>query len=175
MSDKGEPPPTRRKPPDRRPSVLDRPLMERDLLAPDKSRVLPAYSQIPRRKGSPPATGVALGASGAEPPPIAKPAPLPRRNIASRRCTPPELEEEDLQEEKRLKAGSDSVSESASASTSASTSKDTPTPPRKQPVTRHNSPPESPYPTTSPTCMQSEMQDFGEQYPEGEKPSDSTS
>ncbi|CAG5009655.1 unnamed protein product [Parnassius apollo] len=88
MSEKGEPPPTRRKPPDRQPGVLDRPLMERDLLAPEKSRVLPAYSQIPRRKGSPPATGVALGASRTEPLPIAEPAPLSRRNIASRRRTP---------------------------------------------------------------------------------------
>ncbi|CAG4952232.1 unnamed protein product, partial [Parnassius apollo] len=91
--------------------VLDRPLMERDLLAPEKSRVLPSCSQIPKRKESPPATGVTLGAIGAEPPPIAEPAPLPRRNIASRIRTPSELEEEDLQEEKRLKAGSDSVFE----------------------------------------------------------------
>ncbi|CAG5029453.1 unnamed protein product [Parnassius apollo] len=129
MLDKGEPPPTRRKPPDRHPGVLDRPLMERDLFAPDRSRILPPISHIPKRKGSSPATGTALGTSGAEPPPSAEPAPLPRRNLASRRRTPPEIDNEELQEERRLKA-------------SATTTTNTPTPLQKQPVTRDNSPPD---------------------------------
>ncbi|CAK1597152.1 unnamed protein product [Parnassius mnemosyne] len=170
MSDKGEPPPTRRKPPDRRPGVLDRPLMERDLFAPERSRVLPPYSQLPRRIGSIPAPGAALGAGEAVSSPSAELAPLPRRSLASRRRTPPEIEQDQLQEEKRLRAGSDSLSDSASPSASA-------TPPEiqaPQPVVRHNRPPNSPSPTTSPACT-ADMQDFGEEDPEGEREWDNTS
>ncbi|CAK1597065.1 unnamed protein product [Parnassius mnemosyne] len=170
MSDKGEPPPTRRKPPDRRPGVLDRPLMERDLFAPERSRVLPPYSQLPRRIGSIPAPGAALGAGEAVSSPSAELAPLPRRSLASRRRTPPEIEQDQLQEEKRLRAGSDSLSDSASPSASA-------TPPEiqaPQPVVRHNRPPNSPTPTTSPACT-ADMQDFGEEDPEGEREWDNTS
>ncbi|CAK1596779.1 unnamed protein product [Parnassius mnemosyne] len=170
MSDKGEPPPTRRKPPDRRQGVLDRPLMERDLFAPERSRVLPPYSQLPRRIGSIPAPGAALGAGEAVSSPSAELAPLPRRSLASRRRTPPEIEQDQLQEEKRLRAGSDSLSDSASPSASA-------TPPEiqaPQPVVRHNRPPNSPSPTTSPACT-ADMQDFGEEDPEGEREWDNTS
>ncbi|CAG4980993.1 unnamed protein product [Parnassius apollo] len=66
MSNKEEQPPPRRKPPDRRLGVPDRPLMERDLFAPETSRVLPSLGQIPRRKGSSPAHGAALGANEAQ-------------------------------------------------------------------------------------------------------------
>ncbi|CAK1597174.1 unnamed protein product [Parnassius mnemosyne] len=169
MSDKGEPPPTRRKPPDRRPGVLDRPLMERDLFAPERSRVLPPYSQLPRRIGSIPAPGAALGAGEAVSSPSAELAPLPRRSLASRRRTPPEIDEDQLQEEKRLRAGSDSLSDSASPPSSV-------TPPERQasqPVVRHNIPPNSPSPTTSPACT-ADMQDFGEEDPEGEREWDNT-
>ncbi|CAK1596815.1 unnamed protein product [Parnassius mnemosyne] len=170
MSDKGEPPPTRRKPPDRRLGVLDRPLMERDLFAPERSRVLPPYSQLPRRIGSSSATGTALGAGEAVSPPSVEPAPLPRRSQASRRRTPPEIDKDQLQEEKRLRAGSDSLSDSASPPSSV-------TPPERQapqPVVRHNIPPNSPSPTTSPACT-ADMQDFGEEDPEGEREWDNTS
>ncbi|CAK1596744.1 unnamed protein product [Parnassius mnemosyne] len=170
MSDKGEPPPTRRKPPDRRQGVLDRPLMERDLFVPERSRVLPPYSQLPRRIGSIPAPGAALGAGEVVSSPSAELAPLPRRSLASRRRTPPEIEQDQLQEEKRLRAGSDSLSDSASPSASA-------TPPEiqaPQPVVRHNRPPNSPSPTTSPACT-ADMQDFGEEDPEGEREWDNTS
>ncbi|CAK1604169.1 unnamed protein product [Parnassius mnemosyne] len=170
MSDKGEPPPPRRKPPDRRPGVLDRPFMERDLFAPERSRLLPPYSQLPRRIGSSPATGAALGTGEAVFPLSVKPAPLPRRSLASWRRTPPEINEDELQEEKRLKAGSHSLSDSASPTTS-------PTPPEwqaPQSLVRHNNPPNTPSPTTSPACT-NDMEDLVEQDPEGERKWDNTS
>ncbi|CAG5019186.1 unnamed protein product [Parnassius apollo] len=144
--------------------------MERNLFAPEKSRVLPTYNQMSKDKRGPSTAGVVPGASGAEPPTNTEPARQPRRNIASRKRTPPKIEEEDLQEEKRLKTTSGTIPESTSASSPTHTSENTHTPPQKQPVTRHNSPPESPSPTTSPTCMHYELQDLGEQDPKENEP-----
>ncbi|CAK1600927.1 unnamed protein product [Parnassius mnemosyne] len=155
--------------------VLDRPLMERDLFVPERSRVLPPYSQLPRRIGSIPATGAALGAGEAVSPPSVDSVPLPRRNLASRRRTSPQLEEDELQEQKRLKAGSDSLSESASPSNLTSTS----LPFEKReipPITRRNTPPDSPSPPpNTPPVGMIDIQEFEEQDPEGERAWDNTS
>ncbi|CAK1578433.1 unnamed protein product [Parnassius mnemosyne] len=154
---------------------MDRSLMERDHFAPETSRVLPPYSQLPRWIGSSPTTGAALGAGDAVSPHSVEPVPLPGWNLAWRRRTPPQIEEDQLQEEKRLKAGSDSLSKSASPTTPVPTPSPTSKTRGIPPVRTRNTPPESPSP--SPTTSPAGMIDvtFEEQDPEGKREWDNTS
>ncbi|CAK1597048.1 unnamed protein product [Parnassius mnemosyne] len=146
MSDKEEPPPPPpRRPPDRRTGVLDRPLMERNLFAPEKSRIIPPLSQIPRRIGSPPLSSAALIASGTERVSNQETA-ITARQTAKRR-TPPEMGLDDTQDEKRHKQGSRTPSSDSSSSTESTPP--SPTPEREIINTRFSQPPESPTPIRS--------------------------
>ncbi|CAK1593815.1 unnamed protein product [Parnassius mnemosyne] len=118
--------------------------MERNLFAPEKFRIIPPLSQIPRRIGSPPLTSSAPIASEIERVSNSKLA-ITARQTAKRR-KPPEMGIDDTQEEKRHKQGSRTTSSDSSSTESTPPS---PTPEREIVNTRYSQPPESPSPIRS--------------------------
>ncbi|CAG4959632.1 unnamed protein product [Parnassius apollo] len=153
MTDKGGTPPPPRGPPDRRPGVLDRPLMERNLFDPEKLRVIPPVSQIPRRIGSPPLS----------------PTPITSRairtlshelattsHLAVKRA--PQTESDELQDEKRPKPGSRTPS--SDEESDSSTPPPTPEKELDAPITRHINPPKLPSPTKTLTDIPTETQEM---------------
>ncbi|CAG5001808.1 unnamed protein product [Parnassius apollo] len=144
MTDKGEPPPPPpRRPPDRRPGILDRPFIERNLFDPEKSRIIPPVSQIPRRIGSPPLS----------PSPVTSRADrtlsfeLATTSRLAVKLAPPQVESDELQDEKRPKLGSRTPSSDEESTSS-------------MPSPTHINPPKSPSLTKTLSDIPTETQDM---------------
>ncbi|CAG5047474.1 unnamed protein product [Parnassius apollo] len=128
--------------------------MERNLFDPEKSRVIPPVSQIPRRIGSPPLSPTPITSRAIRT--LSQELATTSRLAVKR--APPQTESDELQDEKRPKPGS----RTPSSGEESDSSTPPPIPEREldAPITRHINPPKSPSPTKTLPDIPTETQEM---------------